>query len=42
MGCESVVNMPARWGSKVLGSVNLLHCQGRDGEADLPRIAAWA
>ena len=42
MGCESIVNMPVLWGAEVLGTVNLLHAQGRYGEADLPRIAAWA
>ncbi|WP_454902875.1 GAF domain-containing protein [Variovorax gossypii] len=42
MGCESIVNMPVLWGSEVLGTINLLHAQGRYGEADLPRIAAWA
>lgn len=42
MGCESIVNMPVCWGSEVLGTVNLLHVQDRYGEADLPRIAAWA
>ena len=42
MGCESIVNMPVRWGTEVLGTVNLLHAQGRYAEADLPRIAAWA
>lgn len=42
MGCESVVNMPVLWGAQVLGTVNLLHRQGRYGEADLPKIAAWA
>lgn len=42
MGCESIVNMPVRWGGEVLGTVNLLHAQGRYAEADLPRIAAWA
>ncbi|MDQ0585984.1 GAF domain-containing protein [Variovorax paradoxus] len=42
MGCESIVNMPVRWGAQVLGTVNLLHARGRYAEADLPRIAAWA
>jgi len=42
MGCGSIVNMPVRWGGEVLGTVNLLHAQGRYAEADLPRIAAWA
>lgn len=42
MGCECIVNMPVLWGTKVLGTVNLLHGQGRYSEADLPRIAAWA
>jgi hypothetical protein len=42
MGCESIVNMPVRWGSEVLGTVNLLHAEGRYGPADLPRIEAWA
>lgn len=42
MGCESIVNMPVRWGGEVLGTVNLLHAQDHYVEADLPRIAAWA
>lgn len=42
MGCGSIVNMPVRWGGEVLGTVNLLHAQGRYAEADLPRIATWA
>ena len=42
MGCESIVNMPVRWGSEVLGTVNLLDVEGRYGPADLPRIEAWA
>lgn len=42
MGCESIVNMPVRWGSRVLGTVNLMHGEGHYGETDLPRIEAWA
>jgi hypothetical protein len=42
MGCESIVNMPVRWGSRVLGTVNLTHEEAHYGEADLPRIEAWA
>lgn len=42
MGCESIVNMPVRWGTEVLGTVNLLHAQDHYAEPDLPRIAAWA
>jgi transcriptional regulator with GAF, ATPase, and Fis domain len=42
MDCESIVNMPVRWGDDVLGTINLLHSQGHYSEADLPRISAWA
>ncbi len=42
MGCESIVNMPVRWGSRVLGTVNLMHVEDHYRESDLPRIEAWA
>lgn len=41
MGCESIVNMPVRWGSRVLGTINLMHGERHFGESDLPRIEAW-
>lgn len=42
MGCEGIVNMPVRWGSRVLGTVNLMHGEGHYAETDLPQIQAWA
>ena len=42
MGCESIVNMPVRWGTDVLGTVNLLHGADHYSEADLPLISTWA
>lgn len=42
MGCESIVNMPVRWGSTVLGTVNLMHREGHYHANDLPRIEAWS
>ncbi|MES2245518.1 MAG: GAF domain-containing protein [Pseudomonadota bacterium] len=42
IGCGSVVNLPVHWGTEVVGTVNLLHAEGHYGEADLPRIEAWA
>ncbi|MBH1965598.1 MAG: GAF domain-containing protein [Comamonadaceae bacterium] len=42
MGCECIINMPVRWGQRVLGTVNLLDAEGRYQQADLERISAWA
>lgn len=42
MGCESIVNMPVRWGAQVLGTVNLLHAERHYAQHDLPLIEAWA
>jgi len=42
MGCESIVNMPVRWGRRVLGTVNLLGVADQYGEGDLPRIEAFS
>ena len=42
LGCESVVNMPVRWGGTVLGTVNLLHGAAHYREADLPLIRCLA
>jgi hypothetical protein len=42
LGCESVLNMPARWRGRTVGTLNLLHGPGHYSEADLApvRIAA--
>jgi hypothetical protein len=42
LGCESVLNMPARWRGRTIGTLNLLHEAGHYNEADLPpvRLAA--
>lgn len=42
MGCECIINMPVRWGQRVLGTVNLLDAEGRYQMTDLERIGAWA
>lgn len=42
LGCESVLNMPARWRGRTIGTLNLLHEAGHYNEADLApvRLAA--
>jgi len=42
LGCESVLNMPARWRGRTIGTLNLLHGAGHYSEADIPpvRLAA--
>ena len=42
MGCESIINMPVRWGSTILGTVNLMHSEEHYFPADLARVEAWA
>lgn len=36
IGCESVLNMPAVWAGRVLGSLNLLHRAGWYDEQQIP------
>jgi hypothetical protein len=38
LGCESILNMPARWRGQTLGTLNLCHRAGHYTEADLPRL----
>ena len=38
LGCESILNMPARWCGQTLGTLNLCHRAGHYSESDLPRL----
>jgi hypothetical protein len=38
LGCQSILNMPARWRGQTLGTLNLCHRAGRYSEGDLPRV----
>ncbi len=38
LGCESILNMPARWRGQTLGTLNLCHQAGHYAESDLPRV----
>jgi hypothetical protein len=38
LGCESILNMPARWSGQTLGTLNLCHRAGHYSESDLPRL----
>jgi hypothetical protein len=38
LGCESILNMPARWRGQTLGTLNLCHRAGHYTESDLPRV----
>src|SRR5271168_573585 len=38
LGCESILNMPARWRGQTLGTLNLCHRAGHYTETDLPRL----
>jgi hypothetical protein len=38
LGCEAILNMPARWRGQTLGTLNLCHRAGHYTESDLPRV----
>jgi hypothetical protein len=38
LGCQSILNMPARWRGQTLGTLNLCHRAGHYTESDLPRV----
>ena len=38
LGCESVLNMPVRWGGETLGTLNLLHRAGHYSDEHLARV----
>ena len=38
LGCESILNMPARWRGQTLGTLNLCHRAGHYTQSDLPRV----
>jgi hypothetical protein len=38
LGCQSILNMPARWCGQTLGTLNLCHRAGHYTESDLPRV----
>jgi hypothetical protein len=38
LGCDSILNMPARWRGQTLGTLNLCHRAGHYTESDLPRM----
>jgi hypothetical protein len=38
LGCEAILNMPARWRGQTLGTLNLCHRAGHYAESDLPRV----
>jgi len=38
LGCESILNMPVRWGGRTMGTLNLCHRAGFYGEHHLPRM----
>jgi len=38
LGCESILNMPARWCGQTLGTLNLCHRARHYSESDLPRL----
>ena len=42
LGCESVLNMPVRWGGQTLGTLNLLDRAGHYTEAHLARVKLLA
>jgi hypothetical protein len=42
LGCESVINMPVRWGGQTLGTVNLLHKAGWYEESDFANVRLFA
>jgi len=42
LGCESVLNMPVRWGGKTVGSLNLLHDAYWYQGVDLSAVAVFA
>lgn len=42
LGCESVLNMPARWRGRTLGTLNLLHRANHYQESDLPLARLFA
>ena len=41
-GWESIINMPVHWGHRVLGTVNLMHAEGRYADADLTWVETCA
>lgn len=42
LGCESILNMPARWQGRTLGTLNLLHRANHYQESDLPVARLFA
>ena len=42
LGCDSVLNMPVRFGGQTLGTLNLLHRAGWYSEADIPTTRLFA
>jgi hypothetical protein len=38
LGCQSILNMPARWRGQTLGTLNLCHRAGHYTDEDLPRV----
>lgn len=38
LGCELILNMPARWRGQTLGTLNLCHRAGHYTESDLPGV----
>lgn len=42
LGCEGVLNMPVRWRSETVGTLNLLHRAEHCTEAHIPHAALLA
>jgi hypothetical protein len=38
LGCDAILNMPARWRGQTLGTLNLCHRAGHYAESDLSRV----
>jgi hypothetical protein len=42
LGCDSILNMPVRWRSQTMGTLNLCHRAGYYDEGHLPHVRLLA